>query len=153
DAGFNIGRVKVQLEGAHGGIGALTVAPFSFGDENLLAYAARAGIMVTNGETWSILTKDVDCSRVHPTNLNTVFLVNTSMEFRLEFTYTPIGGDENSETMFLHYHPSHAKVGENGKMLVKITRPIRRGGIAKTSANINGLDVIFSLQSNGKVYQ
>jgi hypothetical protein len=153
DASFQIGRVKVQLEGAHGGIGALTVAPFSFGSRNLLAYVSRAGIMVTDGETWSILTGDVDWpNRVDITKLDQAYLVNNPIDFRLEFTYTPVGGAVNSETMFLHYHPSHVKTSATGAELVKVTVPIKRGGVGKTVANVGGADIVFSAQSNGKIY-
>lgn len=153
DAAFQIGRVKVQLEGAHGGIGALNVAPFSFGQQNLLAYVSRAGIMVTDGETWSILTGDVDWqSRVDITKLPQAHLTNNPIEFRLEFTYTPVGGALNSETMLLHYHPSHVKPSNTSLQFVKVTLPVRRGGLCKGVANVNGNDIVFSGQTNGKVY-
>jgi hypothetical protein len=153
DASFQISRVKTQLEGAHGGIGTLTVAPFSFGQRNLLAYVSRAGIMVTDGETWWILTGDVDWqTRVDITKLNQAFLMNNPIDFRLEFTYTPLGGAVNSETMFLHYHPSHAKESATGSELVKVTVPVKRGGRGKTVANVGGADIVFSAQTDGKIY-
>jgi len=43
DAGFMPGRVKAQIEGAHGGVGPDSVCLFSFGQGNLLGYISRNG--------------------------------------------------------------------------------------------------------------
>lgn len=154
DASFQIARVKVQIEGATGGIGKLTVAPFSLGEEDLLAYVSpEIGICRTNGETWSILSGDIDWDRIDVSMLESATLVDNPKEFRLEFTYTPVGGVLNSEMFFLHYHPSHAKPGQSGEQLAKITGPILRGGRVMTQAKISGRTVIISGQSDGKIYR
>jgi hypothetical protein len=155
DSTFQVNRIKSQIEGAHGGIGPLTVAPFSFGEKNLLAYISRAGVFVTDGEVWNILTGDINwLGRVDITKLSQATLLNNPLNFRLEMTYTPLStGVLNSETLFLHYHPSHIKTSPLGLPQAKVTVPIRRGGLCKFEANIGGKDVIFSGQSNGRLYQ
>lgn len=158
DAGFQVNRVKTQIEGAHGGSGPQTSAVFSFGQGPLLAYISPSGgLMVTDGEFWDTLAPDFNfAGRVDASQIPTSILINNPTEFRLEYTYTPLGGAHNSATAFFHYHQSQAKITAIGfatTRRTKVTAPINRDALCKFLVAVGGVKTIFSGTTNGKVYQ
>lgn len=152
DAQFDGGRVKEQVCG-YGVVSPLAADLFDFGTGLRLAWVSRSGVMVTDGSSWDILTDDVDWqATVEPSRYSSIRLVNNAAEYRLEMDYTPLGGTANTETMYLHYHPSHAKQGAGGGVRAKVTWPIHRAATASLRAVIDGEDRILTVNTDMKLY-
>lgn len=153
DSAFQIERVKEQIYGAHGCVGPLAAATFSFGQGIRLAYVSRYGILVTDGFQWDVLTDDVDWPNlVEVSQLGNAVLTNNPREWRLELDYTPLGGTSNTAALFLHYHPSHAKSAIGGGLRAKLSGPIHRAARCAVKADLAGEHRIYTGNSNGIVY-
>lgn len=154
DSAFSIERVKSQVHGAHGVVSALAATTFSFGQGLRLAYVSPYGVLVTDGFQWDVLTDDIEWeSRVNVSALGTAVLRDNPRKYRLELIYPPVGETKATRTLFLHYHPSHAKTARGGGFRSKVTGTINRDGNAMFRANILGIDEIFSCNEDGKVYR
>jgi len=153
DSAFTPERFKVQIDGAFGIVNAVAHALFSFGTGLRLAYVSPVGIVVTDGSGWDILTDDLDWeATVNVALLSKCRLINNRAKYRLEFTYVPAGATEPTETAFLNYHPSHAKLSLAGGLKSKINWPIRRDANDIVMATLNGIYESFSVNADGKLY-
>lgn len=154
DAAFQIDRVKSLIQGAQGCVGPMAGCVFSFGEGLRLAYVSKAGILVTDGNSWDVLTDDVDWENtVTLGSLSSSVLINNGSMYRLEFYYTPTGGTANTKALYLHYHPSHAKRGEGGGLRAKVTGPINVSANAAFMATISSQLYAFTANPDGKLYQ
>lgn len=126
DNTFSPERSKKQIDGAFGVVNALAAALFSFGDGLKLAYVSPYGLVVTDTSRWDVLTDDVDWeANVDLTALDEIRLRNNPALYRLEMTYRDVTTGLLKQ-MFLHYHPSHAKLSSAGGLRAKCTWPINR---------------------------
>jgi len=154
DSAFTPERFKVQIDGAFGCVNAKAHALFSFGTGLRLAYVSPVGIVVTDGAGWDILTDDLDWENtVEISLLSKCRLVNNRAKYRLEFLFVPKGGTEPTETAYLNYHPSHAKLSLAGGLKSKINWPIRRDGNDLFVATRNGVYESYSVNADGKLYR
>jgi len=153
DSAFTPERFKVQIDGAFGAVNSKANALFSFGVGLRLAYVSPVGIVVTDGTGWDILTDDLDWENtVEVSLLSKCRLINNRAKYRLEFTYVPKGGTRATETAFLNYHPSHAKLSLAGGLKSKINWPIRRDANDLVMATLSGIYESFSVNEDGKLY-
>lgn len=153
DTSFTPERVKAKVGYAHGGVSPMAAALFDYGEGLRLAYVSPYGVNVTDGFTWDVVTDDADWeSEVNQSALSTAVLINNPRMYRLELYYPSPGSTRPDRCMFLHYHPSHAKSVE-GSWRSKATWPVRRDANAAFVARIGGVDIVFSCNANGKVYQ
>lgn len=159
DATFDRGRIRSVISSKHGIVGANAAVAFGFGARSgespeLLAFVSRAGVMSTNGFAWDVLTDDVDWENtVEESLLSQCVLVNNARKFRLELYYTPTGGTTNTECMYMHYHPSHAKstlVASDNR--VKAVWPVLAKAVSAAPAVISGKREVFTGHADGVVY-
>ncbi len=153
DSAFTPERFKVQIDGAFGCVSAKAQALFSFGTGLRLAYVSPVGIVVTDGTGWDILTDDLDwVNTVEISLLSKSRLANNRSKYRIEFTFVPKGGTRATETAFLNYHPSQAKLSVAGGLKSKINWPIRRDANDLLMATLGGVYESFSVNEDGKLY-
>jgi len=154
DAAFETDRVKTEIEGAFGGVSPRAVAKFSFGQGTLLAYVTPSGVVVTDGVGWDVLTADIDWEgTVNVSALAKSLLINNPRRYRLEFYYTPAGGDANTRALYFHYHPSHVKQSSGGGLRAKVTGPIHAAATGALVAQLNGQYAVFTAHTDGRLYR
>lgn len=154
DQAFETERVKSEIEGAFGIVNAKALAKFSFGEGIRLAYASPHGVVVTDGASWSTISDDADWeSTVNTAQVSKIRLVNNPRFYRLEMAYPPPSVTRATETALLHYHPSHAKPSPQGGLRAKMTWPVRRDANDLFAGKVSGIDTVFSVNENGKVYR
>ena len=153
DAAFQPGRVKEQIEGAHGVMGPKAACLFSFGQGLRMAYVSRYGIHVTDGYSWDDLADDLDWdATVDVASLSAAVLINNPLRYRLEFYYRPSGGSSNTKALYLCYHPSQAKSGVGGGFRAKITGPINVSANDAFTAIVSSETKVFTCKADGVVY-
>jgi hypothetical protein len=157
DAGFQPDRIRMEIEGAFGGVSPLAVAKFSFGQGSLIAYVSPHGVLVTDGTAWDVLTADLDWENtVDVAALPNFILVNNPRRYRLEFYYTPKGGSANTRALYFHYHPSHVKSNPGGGLRAKITGPIHAAAAGAFVASLAAGPAdfyTFTCNADGKLYR
>ena len=151
DGGVQPERAKDQIDGAPGMVGPLAACLFSFGLGLRLAYVSTAGLCVTDGANWTVLTSDIDWKKeIDVGGLSSSVLINNTTEFRLElYASTPSGGRAG---FYFYYHPSHSKQGEEG-FRTKATWPISNLATCATRVFLGGVPTIFTGHADGKVYK
>lgn len=154
DQAFEPERSKAEVEGAVGIVNGKALAKFSFGEGMRVAYVSPTGqVVVTDGTRWSTISNDIATSEIDLTQLSESRMINNIRDYRLEWTFVPVGGTRPTRTAFLHYHPSHAKQSEIGGLRAKMTWPIQRDLNDAFLVKINGVDEVFSCNEDGKVYR
>jgi len=152
DAQFDRGRVKTQVEGAHGCVGGQAGATFSFGQGQRLAYVSRYGVLVTDGFVWDVLSGDLDWENTfNIAQLSSAVLVNNPRKYRLEMRAPAVGSSVNNVVYFFHYHPSQAKDSGAG-LRAKVTGPHPMPASAATVMTLSGQKFVVTGASNGRVY-
>jgi len=153
DTTFSPARVKSKVHFAQGCVSPVAAATFSFGQGLRLAYVSRYGILVTDGSDWDVITDDMDWeAEVNVAALSTAVLVNNPRMYRLEFFYPAPGDTRPTRCAFLHYHPAHAK-GSDTNIRANVTWPVRRDANAAFVAQVGGIDIVFTANANGTLYQ
>ena len=153
DAIYTTTQVTAKVDGAFGAVSSKAADLFSFGIGLRFAYVSRYGILVTDGVRWDVLTDDIDWENtVEVSRLDQSRLVNNRRLYRLEFLYVPKGETTPTKMLFLHYHPSHAKLGEAGGLRAKVSGPINRDARGIWLTEIDEVAHIFSGNGDGKVY-
>ena len=154
DATFQGERVKRQIDGAFGCVGPRALDVFSFGDGMLLAYVAPEGIVWTDTRTWNVVTDDLDFDTlIEPSALHLTTLINNRDLYLLELRYAPVGSTRPTRTLLFHYHPSHLKIDDAGRLRCKVTGPLDTSGNAAAVALINRKHVVFEANEDGKLYR
>lgn len=150
DAGFQPDRIRTEIDGAFGGVSPLAVAKFSFGEDSLIAYVSRQGIVVTNGSTWDILSADVDWdSTVNVEQLHKSVLVYNPRRYRLEFYYAPFGVSSNTKVLYYNVHPSHRKGNR-----AKVCGPNNCRALSAFNAPLpSGTFYTFTGHADGRLYR
>jgi hypothetical protein len=152
DAQFDRGRVKIQVEGAHGCVSGQAAAAFSFGQGQRLAYVSRYGLLVTDGFVWDVLSGDLEWEKAFNVSaIDRCVLTNNPRKYRLELRAPSAGSQVNDVLYFFHYHPSHAKTSGAG-LRAKVTGPLPFPASSATVMNFNGLHYVMSGAANGKIY-
>jgi hypothetical protein len=153
DAEFDRGRVKTRISNSLGCVGPYAADTFNFGQGERLAVVSRNGILVTDGQSWDVVTDDLAWEdTVNVSQLSNAILVDNPQMYRLEFYYTPLGGSANTKVLYLHYHPSHAKASEGGNFRAKLTGPNNALASSATYANVSSEDRVFTGNPDGVVY-
>lgn len=155
DSAFSVSRILTEVEGAHGCVGPKAFAKFSFGSNTRLAYVSPSGIVITDGQQWSVLTSDFDWEdSVEISQLSKAVLINHPRFYLLELRYPEKGATRNTKKLFIHYHPSHAKVpsGTSGYR-AKITGPINQDANDAFGLIINGVQELFDANQDGRLYR
>jgi hypothetical protein len=116
DQAFETERVKSEIEGAFGTVNAKANAKFSFGEGLRLGYASPdGGVVVTDGARWSTISNDMDWEAdVSDAQDSKIRLITNPKRYALEMSYAPIGAARATKMAFMHFHPSHAKVTNEG---------------------------------------
>lgn len=155
DSAFSVSRMVTKVVGAHGCTGPKALTDFSFGENTMIAYVSPAGITVTDGRRWFILTSDFNWEEnVEVSLLSKAVLINHPRFYLLELRYTPKGGTRNTKKLYIHYHPSHAKAGSKpGAYRAKITGPINQDANGAFEIFLNGVHEVFDANQNGKLYR
>jgi len=152
DAEFSRGRVKEEVEGAHGAVGPLSAALYSYGDGLKLAYISRYGLLTTDGDQWDVLSADLKWERTfNLQQLGQAVLMDNPAKFRLEMYAPSLGSNVNDVCYFFHYHPSHIKA-DGPSFRAKVTGPIHRPAQCAEVAHIGGRDYLFTGAADGHVY-
>lgn len=154
DSAFLPERVKEEIDGAFGCTGPKAADTFSFGRGMLLAYVSYNGVHVTDGYTWDDITNDIDWEdTVEISQLDKAILTVDPATYQIKFEYTPKGSAQiNSAAMYLHFHPSHVKVSENGGFRAKLTDPITLHANDFAVAIVDGERRMFSANNDGHIY-
>lgn len=150
DSSFETERIKAQVHGAQGCVGPMAADAYTVPDGPRLAYVSRYGILSTNGFSWETLSDDLDWeSTVNVSALDKSVLLYDPRHYILLFYYPNVGSVVNNRALYFHVHPSQLKT--SGKP--KITGPITVAANCATTAKVNGVDEIFTGQSDGKLYR
>jgi len=154
DAAFSTERFKARVHGAQGIVNSIAYTVFSFGEGIRVAYVSPYGVLVTDGQRWSVISDDMDWeTRVDIANVSSARLVNDPRFFRIVLLAQPPGASRPTEQWFLHYHQSHGKLSTAGGLRAKITGPINRDANDIFKAKISDIDEIFSCNEDGRVYR
>lgn len=153
DQAFEPERMKSEIVGAFGIVNAKALAKFSFGEGERLAYVSPHGAIVTEGSRWTTISDDADWeTTVNTAQVEKIRLINNPRYYRMEMPYPPVGASRDTKELFMHYHPSHAKSSEQGGLRAKLTWPINRDMNDIFVGKIGGIDTVFSVNEDGRVY-
>jgi hypothetical protein len=154
DQAFETERVKSEIEGAFGTVNAKANAKFSFGEGLRLGYASPdGGVVVTDGARWSTISNDMDWEAdVSDAQDSKIRLITNPKRYALEMGYAPIGAARATKMAFMHFHPSHAKVTNEGDFRAKMTWPINRDVNDLFLGKVSGRERVFSANEDGRIY-
>lgn len=153
DNTFSPERSKKQIAGAFGVVNAQAAVVFSFGDALTLAYVSPYGLVVTDSTKWDVLTDDVDWdANVDPAAYDKIRLRHNPSLYRLEMTYQDLATGLIKQ-MFLHYHPSHAKMSSAGGLRAKCTWPINRPITDSVWMILAGRGHMVGTGADGRIYR
>jgi len=153
DAAFAPERAKEEAVGQHGCVGsqAADVVDDGLGPVKL-AYVTTAGVVITDGGAWDVLSDDIDWEEeVDVSQLSLSILKYNQRKLRLEMSY--IAKDGTRKEAFFHLHPSHLKFNAVGRPRAKATWPINRPALSLTPVAIGGVNYMFAGAGDGRLYR
>jgi len=150
DPEFERGRTIDMFENTYGIVGPKAAAVFQMAGGALrLATISHHGPRMTDGYQSDTLSNDLDwVALVEPSRLPYCELINDPTNYRLVFTYTPLGGTANTRSLHFHYHPRHLKDGK-----LKVSGPITlHANCMALGKLLSGSATLYSGQPDGYAY-